>query len=198
MEVKEPEICRILKEFIKKRGKVLDNGILKVDSFINHQVFPDMHIEIGKQFAKLFEGVHVSKVLTLESSGIVPAFVTACVLQVPMIFARKKRPITMQDVWQENAPSHTKGGNVDVFVSKEMISFDDKVLIIDDFLATGLSISALAKIVLVSGAELVGVGAVIEKTFESGRIFLENLYNVPIRSLVKISSLEDLAIRFLE
>ncbi len=178
-----------LKERILKEGKNLGGGILKVDSFINHQVDPQFMMELGRELARRFAHLEITKVLTAEISGIAPALTTALALGVPLVYARKTRPITMVDgAYREVAPSHTKGKMVELMVSVEYLKPGDKVLIVDDFLATGQTIEALARIVKMSGATLVGIGTVIEKTFEGGRERLQYL-NVPIESLVKITDM---------
>ena len=182
---------KVLKERILKEGKNLGGGILKVDSFINHQVDPQFMLEVGRELARRFAHLEITKVLTAEISGIAPALTTALALGVPLVYARKTRPITMVDgAYREVAPSHTKGKVVELMVSVEFLKPGDKVLIVDDFLATGQTIEALARIVKMSGATLVGIGTVIEKTFEGGRERLQYL-NVPIESLVKITDMAD-------
>jgi len=182
---------KVLKERILKEGKNLGGGILKVDSFINHQVDPQFMMEVGRELARRFAHLEITKVLTAEISGIAPALTTALALGVPLVYARKTRPITMVDgAYREVAPSHTKGKVVELMVSVEFLKPGDKVLIVDDFLATGQTIEALARIVKMSGATLVGIGTVIEKTFEGGRERLQYL-NVPIESLVKITDMAD-------
>jgi xanthine phosphoribosyltransferase len=182
---------QVLKERILKEGKNLGGGILKVDSFINHQVDPQFMMEVGRELARRFAHLEITKVLTAEISGIAPALTTALALGVPLVYARKTRPITMVDgAYREVAPSHTKGKMVELMVSVEFLKPGDKVLIVDDFLATGQTIDALARIVKMSGATLVGIGTVIEKTFEGGKERLQYL-NVPIESLVKITDMAD-------
>ncbi len=181
----------ILKERILREGRNLGGGILKVDSFINHQVDPKLMVEVGQELAKHFAHLEITKVLTAEISGIAPALTTALALGVPLVYARKTRPITMVNgAYRQFAPSHTKGKMVELMVSVEFLKPGDKVLIVDDFLATGQTIEALVRIVEMSGATLVGIGTVIEKVFEGGRERLKHL-NVPIVSLVKITDMTD-------
>ncbi len=187
-----------LKNRILKDGENLGRGILKVDSFINHQVDPSLMMEAGRELAARFDGVTVTKVLTAEISGIAPALTTALALGVPLVYARKTKPVTMTDpVFVEAAPSHTKGISVFLMVSPEFIGPGDCVLIIDDFLASGQTISALVRLVRHAGAELVGIGALIEKSFEGGRAALEPL-GVPLHSLVVIDDMTDDQILFSE
>jgi xanthine phosphoribosyltransferase len=187
---------QLLKDRILKEGQYLGNGILKVDSFINHQVDPDLMNEAGKAFAQLFKGVGATKILTAEISGIAPAVYTGQHMKLPVVYARKRKPITMPDqVLLTLAPSHTKGRTVELIVSPEYLAGGEKVLIIDDFLASGATILGLVQIAEIAGAKIVGIGALIEKTFEGGRTALENL-KVPIHALAAITSFEDDQIHF--
>lgn len=187
-----------LRERIQNEGRYLGNGILKVDVFMNHQVDPLLMQGIGYEFARRFRDQHPSKILTAETSGIAPALAAGMMLQVPVVFARKSKPITLsQEPYQADAPSHTRGGLVTLMVSHEFLSPAERVLIIDDFLASALTIRALANIVRQSGAALVGIGAVIEKAFEGGRGALRDL-NVQVESLAVIEKFEDDKIVFAE
>lgn len=176
---------------IAAEGKNLGHGILKVDSFINHQVDPALMDECGRELAARFAAARATKVLTAEISGIAPAFCTALALGVPIVYARKQRPITMPDqIYLTVAPSHTKGRSVELMVSPEYLGDGDRVLIIDDFLASGETILALARLVQAAGAAVVGIGVVIEKTFEGGRMAVQQL-GVPVESLARISDMSD-------
>jgi xanthine phosphoribosyltransferase len=180
-----------LKERIQRDGKNLGNGILKVDGFINHQVDPALMDACGKELASRFAKVGATKVLTAEISGIAPALTTARCLNLPVVYARKSKPITMPDqVFLTLAPSHTKGRMVELIVSPEYLAGGEKVLIIDDFLATGATIMGLVRLAQTAGAVIVGIGTLIEKTFEGGRLALKPL-GVPVESLVCITSMED-------
>ncbi|MGQ9585684.1 MAG: xanthine phosphoribosyltransferase [Anaerolineae bacterium] len=183
-------IVDILKQRIREEGKNLGGGILKVDSFLNHQVDATLMMLVGKEIARRMGRLGANKVLTAEISGIAPAVMTAWALDVPVVYARKHKPITMpQEVYVQRAPSHTKGGGVELMVSPEFLGPGDRVLIVDDFLATGRTISALVGLVQQSGATLVGIGAVIEKRFEAGREELGDL-GVPVEALVAIERME--------
>ena len=185
-----------LKERIQRDGKNLGGGILKVDGFINHQVDPMLMDQCGQEFATRFKGVGATKVLTAEISGIAPALTTANHLGIPVVYARKNKPITMPDqVFLTLAPSHTKGRTVELIVSPEYLSSGEKVLIIDDFLASGATILGLARLAQTAGAQIVGIGALVEKTFEKGREALATL-GVPVISLVAISRMEGTNIEF--
>ena len=179
-----------LKERVLREGKNLGNGILKVDGFINHQVDPLLMDACGKEFARRFRSIGVTKVLTAEISGIAPALTTGLHLGVPIVYARKQKPLTMPDqVYLTLSPSHTKGNVVELIVSPEYLANGERILIIDDFLASGATILGLVRLARAAGATIVGVGALIEKTFEGGRQALSSL-GVPVESLVRIRSME--------
>jgi xanthine phosphoribosyltransferase len=181
---------------IRTEGKNLGGGILKVDSFINHQVDPELMDTCGAEFARRFAGVSATRVLTAEISGIAPALMTARHLHLPVVYARKTKPITMPDsVYLTIAPSHTKGVAVELIVSPEYLSHGERVLIIDDFLASGATILGLVRLARAAGAQVVGIGALIEKSFEGGRQALESL-RIPVESLVVISKMENGIIEF--
>jgi len=187
-----------LEERILRDGKDLGGGILKVDSFVNHQVDPLLMDACGQEFARRFASLGATKVLTAEISGIAPALTTAIHLGLPVVYARKHKPITMPDqVYLTLAPSHTKGRMVELIVSPEYLANGEKVLIIDDFLASGQTILGLARLAEASGSKVVGIGALIEKTFEGGRDALKSL-GVPIESLARITAMEDGKIVFAE
>ncbi len=178
-------------ERIRRDGRNLGSGILKVDGFINHQVDPALMDACGRELARRFSSLGATKVLTAEISGIAPALTTALHLGLPVVYARKTKPITMPDqVFLTTAPSHTKGRLVELMVSPEYLGSGEKVLIIDDFLASGATIYGLVRLAQAAGATIVGVGALIEKTFESGRALLQPL-EVPVESLVCITSMEN-------
>ena len=180
-----------LKERILRDGHNLGGGILKVDSFLNHQVDPAFMLAIGGALAADFGALGVTKVLTAEISGIAPALTTALALGVKVVYARKTKPITMpNDAYIQSAPSHTKGTVVELMVSPEFLHANDRVLVVDDFLASGATIKALAKLAESAGAEVLGVGTVIEKKFEGGRADLEAL-GYRVRSLAVIERMTD-------
>jgi len=187
-----------LKERILSDGQVLGGGILKVDSFVNHQVDAKLMDACGREFARRFASLGATRVLTAEISGIAPALTTALHLNIPVVYARKTKPVTMPDqVYLTLAPSHTKGRMVELIVSPEYLSTGEKVLIIDDFLASGATILGLARLAEAAGSHIVGVGALIEKIFEGGRDVLKPL-GVPIESLACIASLDGGKITFRE
>lgn len=189
---------KILKDRIIESGQNLGGGILKVDGFVNHQVDAVLMDACGKEFARLFSDIGATKILTAEISGIAPAVFTGKHMNLPVVYARKSKPITMPDqVFLTLAPSHTKGRMVELIVSPEYLAGGERVLIIDDFLASGATILGLARLARTAGANLVGIGALIEKSFESGRQTLREL-DVPIISLVSIASMENGQIIFEE
>jgi xanthine phosphoribosyltransferase len=187
---------RELKERILKEGQNLGEGILKVDGFVNHQVDPNLMDACGKEFSRRFAHLGATKVLTAEISGIAPALTTALHLGIPVVYARKTKPITMPDqVYLTLAPSHTKGRMVELIISPEFLAHGEKVLIIDDFLASGATILGLVRLAEAAGSQVVGIGALIEKSFEGGRKVLEPL-GVPVESLACIVSMEGSRILF--
>lgn len=180
-----------LRRRILAEGRNLGGGILKVDGFLNHQVDPQLMNECGHELARRFAPARATKVLTAEISGIAPAFSTALVLGVPLVYARKQKPITMPDqIYLTLAPSHTKGLNVELIVSPEYLGSSERVLIVDDFLATGQTILGLARLAKAAGAAIVGIGVVIEKSFEGGRAALSSL-GVPIEALAIVADMSD-------
>lgn len=182
----------ILRQRIITEGQNLGRGILKIDSFLNHQLDVALLEAVGAELASRFAHLQPTRILTAEVSGIIPAAMTAKALNnIPVVYARKKKPVTMREpVFVEEAPSHTKGHDVSLMVSPEFLAAADRVLIVDDFLASGKTIDALARIVRTSGATLVGIAAVVEKTFEGGRDFLVN-WNVPIETAATITDMSD-------
>jgi xanthine phosphoribosyltransferase len=187
-----------LQERIVRDGKVLSSHVLKVDSFLNHQVDPQLTMRIGQAFADLFRAERVTKVLTIEASGIHFALATAYALGVPFVYAKKKKAVTLsEEVYSAPVHSFTRGETYQISVSKQYLSSGDRVLIVDDFLATGAALVGLTKIVADAGAHLIGVGAVIEKSFQEGRSLLEQA-GVRVESLARIASMSPGDIRFLE
>jgi xanthine phosphoribosyltransferase len=182
---------QLLKDRILAEGKNLGRGILKIDSILNHQMDPALMAAMGKEIARLFADEKIDRILTAEVSGIGPALMAGVELGVPIVYARKHKPITMREpVFLETAPSHTKGSEVNLMVSPEFLHAGERVLIVDDFLATGKTIYALSQILKRADAELVGVVCVVEKTFEGGRNYLADL-NTRVESLATIVSMED-------
>ena len=160
---------QLLKDRIRKDGKIKEGNVLKVDSFLNHQMDVKLFQEIGKEFKRRFADEEITKILTIEASGIGIACVAAEVFDVPVVFAKKTQTKNIAgDVYTTKVESFTHGRVYDIIVSKEFLGKGDKVLLIDDFLANGKALEGLAELVTKSGAELVGAGVVIEKGFQVG------------------------------
>ncbi|MFA9556050.1 xanthine phosphoribosyltransferase [Evansella sp. AB-rgal1] len=189
---------KLLENYIQQFGTVLSDGVLKVDTFLNHGIDPKLMVEIGKEFAERFKKDNVTKIVTLESSGIAPALMTALSLDCEIVFARKRKSLTMIDhLYSANVYSFTKQQSSEISISKDLISGSDNILIIDDFLANGQAALGLIDIVNQSGASVAGIGIVIEKSFQPGRENLEkNGYRV--ESLARISSLEENKVSFVQ
>ncbi len=182
---------QLLKDRIRKDGKIKGGNVLKVDSFLNHQMDIKLFGEIGKEFKRRFADVEVNKILTIEASGIGIACVVAQYFDVPVLFAKKNKTKNIAgDVYTSQVESFTHGRVYDIIVSKEFLGKGDKVLLIDDFLANGKALEGLAKLVEDSGAELVGAGVVIEKGFQPGG---DNLRKQGIRleSLAIVDSMDE-------
>ncbi|WP_221089570.1 xanthine phosphoribosyltransferase [Deinococcus aquaedulcis] len=180
-----------LVEAIRQQGEILPGGILKVDGLVNHQLLPDLTREMGETFARHFAPLAPTKIVTIEVSGIAPAIATAMTLGVPMVYARKKKPVTMKEpIFTAQSVSRTKGGVVDLFVSSEFLGPGDRVVVIDDFLASGGTLRALSTLIAQSGAGLLGIGCVVEKQFEHGRAKLADL-GVPIHTLANIVRMDE-------
>lgn len=187
---------KLLQERIRQDGLILSDTVLKVDSFLNHQVDTQLVLEIGREFARIFGNRTITKVLTIEASGIQFAMATAIVLGVPFIYAKKKKVVTLSDnVYSAQVHSFTRQETYQVNVSQKYLDPSDKVLIIDDFLATGAALEGLVDIVRQAGADLLGVDCVIEKSFQEGRSLLENK-GVQVHSLARISSMSPGEINF--
>ncbi|AIM15031.1 MULTISPECIES: xanthine phosphoribosyltransferase [Neobacillus] len=187
---------KLLEQRIKKDGKVLSNQVLKVDSFLNHQVDPQLMMEIGKEFSKRFADEGITKIVTIESSGIAPAVMTGLYMNVPVVFARKRKSLTLSEgLLTASVHSFTKNVTNEISVSQNYLNKEDKVLIIDDFLANGQAALGLIHIVQQSGAQVAGIGIVIEKSFQDGAEMLEKL-GYRVESLARISSLENGKVTF--
>jgi xanthine phosphoribosyltransferase len=180
-----------LQDKIMEEGVVLSDRVLKVDSFLNHRIDPGLMAEVGRAFADRFGDTRIDLVLTLESSGIAPALMTALELKVPMVFARKQTSITMKDdLYVEPVYSFTKQQQSQVAISRKFLTPGQNVLIIDDFLAHGEAAAGMARIVEKAGARVAGIGIVIEKSFQSGFAKLTEA-GYRIESLARIASLSN-------
>lgn len=190
-------VVDLVKEKISQEGRVISNDILKVDSFLNHQIDPVLMMEIGKEFAVRFGGEGITKVLTVEASGIAVALMTGFSLKVPVVFAKKKQPSTMgADTYCGQVRSFTREEVIEIVVADSYLGPADRVLVIDDFLASGEAARGLMKIIDQAGATLIGIGTVIEKVFQSGGEVLREK-GIRVESLVQIGSLAGGRIEFL-
>ncbi|MFD0714091.1 xanthine phosphoribosyltransferase [Paenibacillus sp. GCM10027626] len=179
-----------LKERILREGTVLNNEVLRLDAILNHQVDPALTMEMGQEFARRFAEKDITKVITVESSGIPVGFTTALALGVPLVFARRKKTLIADpDAYSERVPSFTKGIVTDIMVSKQFLTAEDTVLFIDDIIANGDAARGLIKIIERSGATLAGVGIVVEKAFQAGARAIRE-QGIAVESLIKVSSLE--------
>ncbi|MFC4798902.1 xanthine phosphoribosyltransferase [Neobacillus sp. GCM10023253] len=187
---------RLLQEKIKNDGQVLSDQILKVDSFLNHQIVPELMLEIGKEFAKRFEDEGITKIVTIESSGIAPAVMTGLQFNIPVIFARKRKSLTLTEgLITASVHSFTKQETNEISIAQKFLNAEDKVLIIDDFLANGQAALGLIDIVNQSGAEVAGVGIVIEKSFQDGAKMLSD-QGIRVESLARVASLANGEVTF--
>ena len=185
------------KKKILTEGKALNENVLKVDSFVNHQVDVELMEQIGEEFAKYFGNKDITKIVTIESSGIAPAFMTAKKLGKKLvIFKKKTSKILNSDVYQTEVTSYTQNFTYNLTASKNFIKKGDKVLIIDDFLANGEACSGAVRLLKQANAEIVGVGILIEKSFQPGRKKLEE-QGIDVYSLARIKSLKEGKIEFL-
>ena len=181
---------RLLKEKIKNEGIVLNNSILKVDAFLNHQIDPELMMELGREFSKRFADKKVTKILTVESSGIAVALTTALFFHVPVVFARKQKPSTMnENLYSTKVFSFTKNVTNNVSVSKKFLPPGENILILDDFLANGEAAMGLVDLVHQAGSNVVGIGIVIEKSFQPGRKRLIDA-GYQVESLARIKAFE--------
>ena len=181
----------LLKQRIRKDGVVKGNDVLKVDSFLNHQMDVALFEEIGKEFLRRFEGCGVNKILTIEASGIGIACVTAQFFHCPVIFAKKSKTKNIAGaVYTTRVTSFTHGNVADVIVSTDFLGPEDRVLIIDDFLANGAALEGLIDLVNQAGAQLVGAGIVIEKAFQPGgdRVRAKG---IRVESLARVKSMSE-------
>lgn len=182
---------QLLNDRIRKDGKIKSGNVLKVDSFLNHQMDIDLFSEIGREFKRRFADAEINKILTIEASGIGIACVVAQSFKVPVVFAKKTKTKNIAgDVYTTKVESFTHGRVYDVMVSKEFLGKDDKVLLIDDFLANGKALEGLAQLVEDSGAQLVGAGIVIEKGFQAGGDLIRSK-GIRLESLAIIDSMDE-------
>ena len=185
---------KALKERILRDGKCLEGGILKVDNFINHQMDPILMKSIGVEFVRRFASDRIDKVITVEASGIAPAIMVGYLLELPVVFAKKKKPSTMDNMLVTSVYSFTKNRSYDVCVSKDFLCKGDRVLFIDDFLANGNAAKGILDLVQQARAEVVGMGFIIEKSFQHGGDMLREM-GIKVESLAIIDSLDNCQIK---
>ncbi|EJF00546.1 xanthine phosphoribosyltransferase [Liquorilactobacillus mali] len=179
---------KLLEDRIREDGLVLPDNVLKVNQFLNHQIDPDLMYKLGEEFVRLYQGEKITKIVTIEASGIAPAIMTGLILHVPVLFARKQKSSTMNSkLYTAEVYSYTKKVKNTVSVDQKFLSKDDHVLIIDDFLANGQAVQGLIDICNEAQAELVGVGIAIEKSFQDGAKLIKE-QGVRLESLARISS----------
>lgn len=189
-------MMELLRQKIENEGIVLSNQVLKVDAFLNHQIDPVLMLEIGQEFARLFKHDGITKIITIESSGIAPAVMAGLALHVPVVFARKRQSLTLtENLLTASVYSFTKNVESTIAVSNTHLSENDCVLIIDDFLANGEAAKGLAAIAKQAKAKVAGFGIVIEKSFQPGRKELVQM-GYRVESLARIASLEEGKVTF--
>ncbi len=185
---------KALKDRIIKDGKCFPGGILKVDSFINHQMDASLMRSMAVEFVRRFASARINKIITVEASGIAPAIMVGNLLELPVVFAKKKKPSTMENVLSTTIHSFTKGRDYTVCVSAEYLGAEDRVLFIDDFLANGNAALGIMELVQQAGAELVGMGFLIEKAFQHGGDVLRER-GIHVESLAIVDSLDNCMIK---
>ena len=184
----------LLKKRILQDGKCFEGGILKVDSFINHQMDPILMKSIGVEFVRRFANKDFNKVMTIEASGIAPAIMVGYLLELPVVFAKKKQPKTMENMISTTVRSFTKDRECNVCISKDFLSKEDRVLFIDDFLANGNAANGIIDLIDQAGAQLAGMGFIIEKAFQHGGEVLRER-GIHVESLAIIDSLDNCQIK---
>ena len=184
----------LLKKRILQDGKCFEGGILKVDSFINHQMDPILMKSIGVEFVRRFANKDFNKVMTIEASGIAPAIMVGYLLELPVVYAKKKQPKTMENMISTTVRSFTKDREYNVCISKDFLSKEDRVLFIDDFLANGNAANGIIDLIDQAGAQLAGMGFIIEKAFQHGGEVLRER-GIHVESLAIIDSLDNCQIK---
>ena len=186
---------KTLKDRIQKDGRCFPGGILKVDNFINHQMDPLLMMQMAEELVRRFKGTTINKILTVEASGIAPAIMVGYLLNVPVVFAKKSQPSTMENMLVSEVFSFTKNRTYTICMSRDFLQPEDKVLFIDDFLANGNAGKGIIDLIKQAGAELVGMGFLIEKAFQHGGEYLRQT-GIHVESLAIIESLDNCEIKF--
>ena len=185
------EVCRQMREleqYIRERGIVLSDSVVKVNSFLNHLVDPVLITHLGRHIANRFQSDSVTKVLTIEASGIHIAYAVAYCLGVPFVYAKKSKAVTQSDVYEAAVYSFTRKQTYPITVSKEFLTSDDRILIVDDILAEGAGVRGLLEILAQAGSTLIGVSVAIEKSFQNGRRWLDEA-GIPVYALARIAKM---------
>ena len=190
------EKVKLLEDRIRSDGEVLPGNVLKINSFLNHEVDPELMKKVGEEFSRLFKDSGITKVLTCEASGIAPGVMTAYELHVPLVFARKKKPATLNDaVYWADVYSYTKKVTNQICVEQKFLDQDDCLLIIDDFLANGEAVKGMINIANQAGAQVAGVGIVVAKTFQGGSEWIKD-HGYHLEALAEIDSLANNQVHF--
>ncbi|WP_455628305.1 xanthine phosphoribosyltransferase [Parabacteroides chinchillae] len=180
----------LLKQRILQDGRCYPGGILKVDSFINHQMDPMLMYKIAEEFIRRFKGTEINKIVTIEASGIAPAIMVGYIMQLPVVFVKKKKPKTMDNMLSTTVHSFTKDRDYSVCISNSFLTPADNVLFIDDFLAFGNAAIGMVDLVRQAGAKISGMGFIIEKAFQDGGKTLRNM-GIHVESLAIIDNLDN-------
>lgn len=180
----------LLKQRIMQDGKCFPGGILKVDSFINHQMDPNLMMEIAKEFVRLFGHLNINKIVTVEASGIAPAIMMGYLMQLPVVFIKKKRPSTMEDALTATIHSFTKDRDYTVCISGKYLTSDDHIVFIDDFIANGNAAMGVVDLCQQAGATIEAMGFIIEKSFQAGGAMLREM-GIRYEALATVESLDD-------
>jgi len=176
-----------LKQRIQKEGRAkVDGGIVLVGSFLNHQLDPQLMMHCAEEFARLFKDQGINKIVTIEASGIAPAIMTGYLMHLPVVFIKKKIPKTVDDSWKSWVWSFTRDSETTVCIGKEFLTENDRILFLDDFLADGHSAGSVIHLCRQSGAQIVGMGFLVEKSFASGGQFLRD-HDIPYHALANIT-----------
>ena len=189
---------KVLRDRILQEGRCLEGGILKVDRFVNHQMDPYLMKQVAIEFIRRFSDVKVNKILTIEASGIAPAVMLGYLMELPVVYVKKKVPSTMSDFYQSEVRSFTKMRSYDVIINKSYLTADDHVLFIDDFLAFGNAGKGIIDLCRQAGATIEGMGFIIEKEFQHGRELIQSEGIKRIESLAIIESLDNCQIKIKE
>ena len=189
---------KVLRDRILQEGRCLEGGILKVDRFVNHQMDPYLMKQVAIEFIRRFSDVKVNKILTIEASGIAPAVMLGYLMELPVVYVKKKVPSTMSEFYQSEVRSFTKMRSYDVVINKSYLTADDHVLFIDDFLAFGNAGKGIIDLCRQAGATIEGMGFIIEKEFQHGRELLQSKGIRRIESLAIIESLDNCQIKIKE